>query len=140
MTLDLSSLQQAVASLASSVQVANRSDLMASLDEQAQQVIKAGVIQNFAFTYELCWKFIQRWLRENRSPIIAEPRTRKELIRLAAREGLIADAEAWFRFGYARNTTSHTYDRRKAEDVYRVALAFLPAAQELLERLEAVND
>ena len=27
-----------------------------------QMTLKAGVIQNFEVAYELCWKFIKRWL------------------------------------------------------------------------------
>jgi hypothetical protein len=42
------------------------------------------------------------------------PRTRKELYRIAAREGLVRDPVAWFRFGDARNVTSHIYDEDKA--------------------------
>lgn len=54
--------------------------------------LRAGVIQNFEVAYEQCWKFIERWIRENRAPENADhPRSRKELFRMAARHGLISD-------------------------------------------------
>jgi nucleotidyltransferase substrate binding protein (TIGR01987 family) len=140
MPLDLSALQQAITSLEDSVEVATREDFIDSVDDKARKVIRAGVIQNFEFTFELSWKFIQRWLRENRSPEMAEPRTRKDLFRHAARNGLISGAQEWFRYAEARNATSHTYNSNRADDVYETAMDFLPAAQGLLAQLERLND
>ena len=74
---------------------------MSSLDEVTQYAIRAGVIQHFEFTYELSWKFIQRWLRLNASAEDAEPLTRRELFRTAARYGLIGDPQPWFRYSEA---------------------------------------
>ena len=45
--------------------------------------IAAGVIQNFAFTYELCWKFMKRWIEENVNSEIVDGVTRRELFRKA---------------------------------------------------------
>ncbi len=57
-----------------------------------RDTVRAGVIQNSKVAYEQCWKFIQRWIRENRTPEDADhPGTRKELFRLATRYGLVAD-------------------------------------------------
>ncbi|MBN1587380.1 MAG: nucleotidyltransferase substrate binding protein [Candidatus Omnitrophica bacterium] len=137
--LDLSSLQKALATLDETIQRATDSSLMGGLDKVTQNAVRAGVIQHFEFTYELCWKFIQRWIRLNRTPEDAEPRARKELFRLAAEYGLIEDPVPWFDYAEARNLTSHTYDEVKAERVYEASLRFLPDARYLLEKLEQNN-
>lgn len=140
MALDLTSLKKAIASLKKALNVAT-SKKMDALGEDEQEVIKAGVIQNFEFTYELCWKFIQRWIRKNQAPEDADyPRTRKELFRMAARHTLIEDPLPWFEYGDARNMTAHTYDEDKAQVVYEAAIRFVSDAQYLLRRLEAMND
>jgi nucleotidyltransferase substrate binding protein (TIGR01987 family) len=141
MKLDLSSLRKAVESLEKTIKVAGNQELAAKLDEDAKDAIRAGVIQNFEFTYELCWKFIRRWLKENADVEEAEhPRTRKELFRLAAHFGLIKEPLSWFSYGDARNLTSHTYDEDKAETVYETAVDFIKDAKYLLDRLQELND
>lgn len=79
-------------------------------------------------------------MRLNKSPEDAEPRTRKELFRLAAKAGLIQNPGQWFLFTEARNLTFHTYNEAKADQVYASALAFLPESQFLCQQLEARND
>lgn len=140
MKLDLTSLQKAVSSLERAVRIAENK-ISAGTGSDEVEVLKAGVIQNFEFTYELCWKFIQRWIRENRNPEEADhPRTRKELFRLAAMYGLIADPLPWFDFSEKRNLTSHTYDEPTAQAVYEAAGRFLPDAAYLCRKLEESND
>ena len=135
MTLELDSLRKAIDALRRSLGASNKS--MASLDEDMRETVRAGVIQHFEMAYEQCWKFMQRWIRENVSPEDADlPRTRKDLFRTAARHGLISNPEPWFGFGEARNQTSHTYDEAQAVSVYDTAGDFLPHALELLSRLE----
>lgn len=141
MTLDLSSLCKAIDSLERTLRVAEDRALAAELDNDAREAIRAGVIQNFEFTYELCWKFMRRWLKENADVEEAEsPRTRKELFRLAARFGLIREPLSWFSYGDARNLTSHTYDEETAESVYETALGFVEDARYLLDKLQERND
>jgi nucleotidyltransferase substrate binding protein (TIGR01987 family) len=140
MKLDLSSLSKAVESLEKTLNAAERSSA-AGLDTDTQDAIKAGVIQNFEFTYELCWKFMRRWLRENAPAEQAEhPRARKELFRLAAQYGLINDPLVWFAYGDARNLTAHTYDEDTAESVYETALGFAKDARSFLDKLEEINE
>jgi len=139
--LDLSSLKKSVKSLC---QVAVRSQdemFMNTLDEIALRAIRAGVIQHFEFTYEQCWKFIQRWIRLNKSQEDADhPRTRKDLFRMAAQYGLIQDPVVWFDYAEARNTTSHTYNEETADTVYETAVSFANNANYLLQQLEKYND
>lgn len=141
MKLELTSLRKAVESLERTLNVANDRDFIAQLNPDQIDVIKAGVIQNFEVAYELCWKYIQRWLRHNISAEDAKyPRTRKEFFRMAARYGLIDDPLAWFTYGDARNLSSHIYDEQKAKSVYETALCFITDAKFLLERLQERND
>ena len=135
MALELESLRKAVDALRRSLGASEKS--MAALDQDMRETVRAGVIQHFEVAYEQCWKFMQRWIRENVSPEDADlPRTRKDLFRMAARNNLISDPEPWFLFGEARNLTSHTYDEAQAVSVYDTARDFLPHAREFLSRLE----
>ena len=135
MSLEFSSLQKAIHMLNRSLKVLDMDVMFQS--EDIAETIRAGVIQHFEVTYELCWKFIQRWLKENQPSIEAEyPRTRKELFRLAAEKNLIADPVAWFRYGEARNLTSHTYDQDEALKITDIAGVFVKDAEYLLARLK----
>jgi nucleotidyltransferase substrate binding protein (TIGR01987 family) len=137
--LELDSLVRAVDALRRSVRSVDAE--AGALSADLKETLRAGVIQNFEVAYEQCWKFTQRWLRENRAPEEADdPRTRKELFRAAARHGLVPDPLPWFEFGRARNMTSHTYDAAEAAAVYETARSFLDHAEDLLERLRERND
>jgi len=139
MALNLSSLQKAIDTLQRSINAAQEG--AESLDADVLEAVKAGVIQHFEVTYELCWKFILRWIKENRSSEDAEnPVTRKEIFRQAARYGLIGSPESWFVYGDARNLTSHTYNQSQAVSVYNTAMGFLDDAKYLLEKLKTSND
>lgn len=141
MNLDLSKMENALLQLE---QVSARSrdqSFMSQQDDITRNAIRAGAIQHFEIVYEMCWKFLQRWLRENSTPEEAYyPRTRKELFRLAARSGLIYDPLPWFEYAEARNLTAHTYNEKEAEIVYSKIEAFVSDARYLLERLRQCND
>ena len=139
MPLQLDSLRKAIDALERSVNAAQAN--MDVLGEDLRDAVRAGVIQNFEVAYEQCWKFIQRWLRENRIPEDADhPRTRKELFRMAARHGLIADPTPWFGYGEARTETTRTYDEEQAATAYETAKRFVVDAKDLFKRLDSKND
>lgn len=135
MPLDLSSLKKAVDSLDRAIKVAGGSN---NFDQV--EVIRAGVIQNFEFTYELCWKFMKRWLELNAGAAAADGSTRKELFRLAAESRLITGVENWFKYHAARNETAHTYDPAKAAEIFALTAPFAIDARSLLKALEERND
>lgn len=58
----------------------------------------------------------------------------RDLLRIAAEKGLVADVEAWFVYRQMLGITSHTYDRNKARQVYASTLAFLDDAKALQAR------
>jgi nucleotidyltransferase substrate binding protein (TIGR01987 family) len=140
MPLKLDSLRKAVAALSDVLTESDDLDFMSGIDEVARNAIKSGVIQHFELTYELCWKFMKRWLEMNMSATAVDGVTRRELFRQAAEQRLIADVEQWMRHHSARNLTSHTYEAAIAEQVYIAAHDFAKDAVRLLESLEARND
>jgi nucleotidyltransferase substrate binding protein (TIGR01987 family) len=139
MKLDLSSLRKAIESLEKTLKVA-ASSLTAELDNDTKDAIRAGAIQNFEFTYELCWKFMRRWLEGNLGSSYVEGVTRRELFRLGAENRLLTNVDQWMECHDARNETAHTYDEDTAEDVFETAREFLGDAKKLLQMLEAHND
>ena len=139
MDLDLSSLKKAVTSLNNALNVAAPASLDVMSEDQ-QVVIKAGVIQNFEFTYELCWKFMKLCLDVNLGSTYVEGVARRELFRLSAENKLIEDVDQWMEYHDARNETSHTYDLDTAEEIFQISQTFYSDAFELLNTLEMKND
>lgn len=136
MKLDFTPLVKAITSLTEALVSTEDASFMSSLSDAQQRTMRAGVIQNFEFSYELSWKMLSRQLKDDEGSEAISVLSRKDLYRFAARKGLLNDPEAWFVFHKARNETSHTYDERKANEVYRVAIDFLPHAKALLTKLE----
>ena len=140
MTLELTPIRKAISSLEGVLERANNTELMSSLDDVTRYGLKSGVIQNFEFTYELCWKFMKRWLEENLGSSYVDGVSRRELFRLAAESRLITNVDLWMDYHHSRNQTSHTYDEVKAQKVFETANRFVHDAQRLLNAIEIRND
>ena len=91
--------------------------------------VRDGVIQRFEFCAELAWKTMREYLLDQGYTEINSP---KAVIRQAFAYGMIEDAEGWVRLMNDRNLTSHVYDERTAEEIFRrietVYLALFDAA------------
>lgn len=140
MALDLKNLEKAVTALDAAVSKSQEQTFINGLDETALNVFKAGVIQHFEFTYELCWKYMKRWLENNISPTLTTGITRRELFRHARENLLIDDIDSWMGFHEARNLTSHIYAADVAETIYSTAKNFAGAAKSFLIAIEQRND
>lgn len=138
--LEMDSLRKAIISLEELLQQTENKELMVTLSDVIKRGLIAGVIQNFEFTYELSWKFIKRWLEQNFGSTEVDGVSRRQLFRLALENKLIEDIEVWMEYHYARNRTSHTYNRVTAEEVYEISLEFLNDAKKLLIQIEERND
>lgn len=133
MKLDFGSLDRAVGSLDKAIERTKASPE----DEE----LRDAVIQRFEYTYELCWKMLKRKIEQDvPNPAEIDLLSFRELIREGAERGFIRDAEKWMVFREQRNITSHTYDRKKAESVYKTALRFYPEAVALLKELQKRNE
>lgn len=137
MKLDFTQFKKAIKSLSEAVQSTTDTKFMASLNDAQRRTMRAGVIQNFEFTYEKCWKILQKQLQleEGSEEVLAL--SRKDLFRLGAQKSLLENPESWFVYHRARNETSHTYNEATAQEVYQITLQFLPDAEKLLLALEA---
>jgi nucleotidyltransferase substrate binding protein (TIGR01987 family) len=86
------------------------------------------MIQGFEFTHELAWNVLKDYLEEKGiSGIIGS----KDATRLAFKNGLIDDGEAWMDMIKARNLSSHTYNQETAEEIVgKVLEHFYPAFEQ----------
>lgn len=73
-----------------------------------------GLIQSFEFTHELAWNVLKDYLEDKGfSNIIGS----KDATRLAFKNNMIEDGEAWMKMIEDRNRTSHTYNLQIAKEV-----------------------
>ena len=135
MALELSGLEKAMGSLDEAIQYAEHLPQGINF-----KIVRDSIIQHFEYTYELSWKLLQRWIKINVAPEDAEPRTKKDLFRTAAKKDMIRNPEIWFEFAEARNSVTHTYNEKSAEYVYKIALKFLPEVKVLYHALATNND
>jgi nucleotidyltransferase substrate binding protein (TIGR01987 family) len=137
MPLDLTSFRDALAALAASRQYLE-SDL--ARDPGLKDQFRAAAIQAFEFSYELAFKFMKRQL-EHMSPVPSsvDEMTFVQVLHAAAEAGLVADVQRFREYREARNITSHSYNRAKAEQVVAVLPRFADDAAYLLAQLETRN-
>ena len=98
---------------------------------KATMINKDATIQRFEFTFELSWKTIQEYIKDQGS----DCKSPKGCIREGARLEIINNPEDWFEFLKARNLIAHTYNEKLANKVYRKALKFPREIDNLLKNL-----
>ena len=139
-TLELGSLQQSILMLSNSLRGFQASSALQNGEPWIRETLRAGIIQHFEVCYELCWKFMKRWIEMNVSSVQVDGVSRRELFRQAAECQLIESVDQWMSFHQARNETSHLYDRPIAESVFESAEPFLLEAEKLFAGLSSHND
>ena len=130
MQLDTTSLGSAVRRL--------REGLARCEREPADEQIRDGLIQRFAFTYELSHKMLRRYLKETAaSPDDIARMPFADLVRTANAQGLLrSDWPVWRRFRDMRARTNHTYDAQVASQVASAIPGFLEEAEHLYGELQ----
>jgi nucleotidyltransferase substrate binding protein (TIGR01987 family) len=135
MTVSLNQLEKAHAALQRAIAVYDR--VLLGSDVDLIETTRSGVIQNFEVVYEQSWKLLRRWMMHYLGVQESDLMQRRQLYRLAAKHGLLADVEAWWDFHEARNMTSHTYSPPIALEVAIKARLFDAACGQLINQLKA---
>ena len=134
--LDLSALRHAITSLEDGIGVVRDDAWFGVQSAAVRNTLIAGVIQNFEFVYALGVKMLKRQIEaEAANPAEVDEFGFRDLLRVAAEKGLIADVDAWFGYRKMRGTTSHADDQEKARVIYQGAVTFLDDARALLAAL-----
>ena len=130
MELDLSPLERSVAALEQAV-----AEFAA---EPQRRVVRAGLIQYFEFTYEVCHKTLKRFLESNLSSETDLDHLRfPDLIRTGNEQGLLRDEwPQWELYREMRNESSHAYAEEVALKVLSGIPRFLAEAQYLRDQLQ----
>ncbi len=90
-----------------------------------------ATIQRFEFTFELCWKVIQEYVKDQG----LDARSPKQSIREGAKIGILDNPEEWFEYLECRNLSAHTCNEETADRVYRRAVKFPVEVKLLLSRI-----
>lgn len=98
-------------------------------------LIKAGCIQYFEFTYELGWKACKLVSAEQGLPDCLSP---KACLRQAYAAGWVEDETIWLEMLDARNRMAHTYDAQRALEIYESLPKYCTALGKLLAALQAL--
>ena len=135
MVLDLSPLEDAVTQLEEALELYD-SDLALS-DPRLKRHLRAAVIQAFAFTYELSFRMLRRYLDlASPNPAEIDGIVFNDVVREAYKQSLLrSELPEWLEFRRNRGTTSHTYNEEKAQKVFESVPDFLQEARYLLNRL-----
>jgi nucleotidyltransferase substrate binding protein (TIGR01987 family) len=81
---------------------------------QLSELEKQGLIQAFEFTHELAWNVLKDYFEYQGNPSITGSR---DASREAFQNGLVSKGEVWMEMIKSRNKTSHTYNRKIAEEI-----------------------
>ncbi len=98
---------------------------------------KQGLIQGFEFTHELAWNVLKDYLQEQGYVRLIGS---KDATRMAFKNELLEDGDAWMDMIKARNLSSHTYNTETAEKLVADILErFYPAFVAMEETFSGLN-
>ena len=138
--LDTTALENAFTSLEETLRSLENQEWFNAQQPIIQDTLIAEAIQKFEFVYELDIKMLKRQLKRIASnDLDIDSADFRDVIRLSLQCGLIERMEDWLDYRKMRNITSHTYDERKAQQVYNGIFDFLESSRFLLKQLQQRN-
>lgn len=133
--LNITSLENALNQLQKSLDYTN-SDLAKNDPDIAYQFQMAS-IQAFEYSYELACKMLKRYLKMTASSQDKiDEMAFSDIIRTGSDKGLLKNGwHVWKEYRHCRNLTSHSYDEKKAQEVFTRIPDFYQEAVYLLNQL-----
>jgi nucleotidyltransferase substrate binding protein (TIGR01987 family) len=101
------------------------------------ELIQAGCIQYFEFTFELAWKTLKFAIVDEGLPDCYSPRS---CLKQAFIIGWIENEEVWLAMLESRNHMSHICNAKSALDIYHKLSDYLPEFKTLSSRLKELNE
>lgn len=84
-------------------------------EDDSSEIARAGIIHSFEITFELWWKFLQRYLK---NMYVLEEHGPSSVIKVAFQNGLLEDGQPYMDMLRDRNLITHTYQESTAEEIY----------------------
>ncbi|MCH3954173.1 MAG: nucleotidyltransferase substrate binding protein [Eubacterium sp.] len=95
------------------------------------EIYRTGVVGQFNLTFELAWKALKAVLEEN-GVVEAETGSARDIFKLAAKTGMIADSSVWLLMLKKRNLSVHLYNEEEVDELLiLIRDSFLPALHSL---------
>ena len=102
--------------------------------DEADDLLRDGVIQRFEFTFELAWKTLKAVFEDEGLTGINSPKT---VLREAFAAGLINDDELWLSMLSDRNSTAHIYSEQLAIEICQhIQRKYVVELVNLLEKIK----
>ena len=89
--------------------------LKEGLSQPMSEIVRDGVIQRFEFTFELLWKTLKIFLREEGYDLT----TPKDCLKQAFRLDWLKEEQVFDQMIKDRNITSHEYAQKKADEIFK---------------------
>lgn len=89
-------------------------------------------IRRFVYVFELFWKLLKAILEQKG----IEAQYPRDVMQQAYQGNLIDDEEMWIAMLKDRNLTSHTYDKKLADDIFKRIHQYLPVLRSSFAHLQ----
>ena len=104
--------------------------------QPASDLVRAGCIQYFEFSFELAWKAIKIMTSEQGLVDCASP---KACFKQAFSQGWLDEEDIWLAMLDARNRMAHTYNAKDALTIYDTLRGFIAPMRKLSTHLESLD-